>query len=155
MESHSNFNIQLGHSRDQFSFSMLNGMFHQTIGFKEEANQSYNHILPAQIKNDATKIALPRAYLIVSAAQMYLEWVNGERNSGTEDKYPEIKQRDDFFPLLKLRVEYNDIGNNTHNKSFSLQPKCIKGRGFPGSSPYNTTFRAFIELKIEEDNSYK
>jgi hypothetical protein len=76
-------------------------------------NHSYTYLLPTHVQVDAAKIPLPSVYLLVGAAGLYLQWLNGDL----------LNMPAGFLPALTLKASYTDIGKNTHEKCFSFQPQ--------------------------------
>jgi hypothetical protein len=74
-------------------------------------NFDYTHILPISVQSESPKVPLPGAYLYVTAVLLYLRWLEGDG-----------KVFDVTFPPLTMKIVYKDIGNNTHKKTFSVQP---------------------------------
>jgi hypothetical protein len=76
-------------------------------------NHVYSYLLPTHVKVDAAKIPLPSVYLLVIAAGLYLQWLNGDV----------LNMPARFLPALTLKASYTDIGKNKHEKCFSFQPQ--------------------------------
>lgn len=78
--------------------------------------ESFDYLLPTHVTNEAIQIRLPPAYLSLTSALLCLQWATAEHWD------TQISQ----LPLVRMSVRYTDIGNNRHEKSFSIQPILIK-----------------------------
>jgi hypothetical protein len=77
-----------------------------------------NHILPVNILNDSAKIFFPA--VILDIYTIYISHFWSAIKPKTYSEFPE-------FPSIKLKLEYQDIGNKTHFKEFELNLKFNGG----------------------------
>jgi hypothetical protein len=100
-------------------------------------NHFYSYLLPIDAKTDGQRFPLPSAYLLVTAAGVYLQWENGDI----------LNMPTGFLPVLTLKASYTDIGKNTHEKCFSFQPQFAYFKEGQGKEQ---ALEALIQFEVSE-----
>jgi hypothetical protein len=82
------------------------GSFHV---INNQLKREINHILPVNVSSNPIKIALPTYILEMHSILIYNFWMNDAK----EKEFPDL-------PIINLKMNYLDIGNNKHSKEYEL-----------------------------------
>jgi len=74
-----------------------------------QLKKEINHIPPANISNSPIKISLPSYLLEVHSILIYNFWLSEAK----QKEFPEL-------PVVNVKIDYVDIGNNKHSKDYEL-----------------------------------
>lgn len=120
----------------EYNDSMLRITFQgiaMIMNMENNCHWRYDYILPSQSKQGSLKFELPRPFLDLFSIILYLEYF--KKDTLNFD-----------FPNLKLKLKYEDIGNNIYKKEFNLNFDFIKFNKVLNPKEYELKFNKPIEM---------
>lgn len=76
---------------------------------ENQLKSKINHILPVYISNNPIKINLPTYLLEIYSILIYNFWLSNAK----QKEFPDL-------PIVNIKIQYMDIGNNKHSKDYEL-----------------------------------
>lgn len=85
---------------------------------KNQLKRHINHLLPINVTQEPCKLPIPSYILELNSIIIYTQHIA----FATKTSNLEIKELPDFpeMPIIKMNIEYIDIGNKKHEKYFEL-----------------------------------